>query len=792
MMTRLSLLLPLGLLFAWSAPWQCSTYASGDGGRVFPTSDGGGGAFAADASVTAVYDAGEPGLAPGPDGGVTVGQSANFKSNFVYMSNAGDGTISRLILPADGGAPYEEARYFSVVPVNNHGHEPLVAGQDIWVAAGCHQLEHNGGYRSSPSRTLVDRNGNVWVALRAPNCQAGVTRITNVDDHLSQCEMRCIQRQGLQPNQIFTEGVPLTQIDGGVITLSPTMLGVNDALHAVIAPSSAFAHAYACLDNGHDHTGNVMTDPVNFDDCLNYSIPLGYPNPDPEADATGLTANTAFGRAAAVSPACQANGDCDVWVGMWCGDMANEQSFNCWGGGVGPNGVGLGAWVRLGSNKATSHNPVSPLAFDVADVLPIGSQPYGATVDCAGLIWSSTVNTANLTATTTVPINDPTDNINIGAEQVLTNFDAGFGNQPLYGLIANGSTSVAVQGRNRGHPGGGRASGCTGYGISSDPKERIWVAGWTGGARACSFNAGQLLQNYEPYVNGTLTTSQFNSLLAAAWETYDMRDSFNSALSGLLGRGINVDRYNNVFMGLSGSYAAGVMFNPDVAPTSSAATAVCSSSAGCSDGNVNWTYRDNNFPPSIQGQGTIGVDIDADGNPWFGQHNNSGSALRIDQATGTPTSAVTIGSDTYSYSDFTGYALRYITLSTAEYTTAIPGCGVSPELTQWNQLSYQATIPNATDLSISVEVVNDPSQVGNATSYPVCPSYTQSPSHCGSGVPGTGSGTIDLSPFNLPSGRYLYVTVTLTPQICTANGGAAARAKPVLYKVTSTQTCPGD
>src|SRR3984957_2292245 len=129
-MMRLPLALSAGLLFAWVAPWTCQTYTLPDGGSTIfdnpgSTTGGSPGAFNVDAGTPIVYSGGT-GLAAGDDAGVTIGSAAAFNSDFVYMANANDGTVSRIVLPPDGGAPFEEARYYAIVPLDNHGLEPCV------------------------------------------------------------------------------------------------------------------------------------------------------------------------------------------------------------------------------------------------------------------------------------------------------------------------------------------------------------------------------------------------------------------------------------------------------------------------------------------------------------------------------------------------------------------------------------------------------------------------------------------------------------------------------------------
>ncbi len=784
-MTRLLLVAPLGILFAWSGPWTCATYTLPDGGstpfnpNVGPPDGGGqsGAAFAQDASVTYNPNAGgQSGLAPGPGGGVTVGAAANFSTNFVYMSNSADGTISRILIPTSG-APYEQARYYCITPVDNHGQEPMTGGHDIWQAAGVQQLNPpNGGY-NSPSRTLVDRNGNVWVALRAPGYQAGATKIVDVGDHLAACTPRCNQRAGLAPGQPLTEGIALTSSTGASLpALTPPQ---------IIAAGTSYSTSYYCEDPGSDYCstssdctsgscsasncrpgtasgvaccgpGTSMRDARNYDDCIAYSIPLGDPHPDPNADPGGTTLGTSFGRAAAISPHCDPyTAECDVWIGMW-------------------NGA---TWVVLGEAA-----PSGGAAFDVSNTVYTGVDPYGASVDCAGVIWgvgASQSGGIGLSATTTVAVNDPSAGLALAPYQVLTTWNTGSGTQ--YGVP--------------------NTSQCAFYGISSDLKERVWIAGGSNGARACSFDATQLLANYSNIVGLPGSWSTLQSAMKQAWRSYDFRTDaadYNDAYA----RGINVDKNGNVYVGVDlgpwnggqGNGAAGLSFNPDCpdggasscpASGTSAKCYLTSSGTNCQvSGEVNWAFSDGS--PMTHGNGTVGVDLDANGNPWFGSYGaalGTGVAMQLDPATGTPQSTVNVGHGVYSYSDFSGYALRNITLATGAYSQAFQGCLSAPEFTTWQAVGYDASTPPGTDIAIQVVVTNslDPAVIQNLTPVTICNSV-QSGS-CGN--------PISLQPFNLPGGQYLLVEALLIPKICSANGGASALDKPTLYGLNVVSTCPG-
>ncbi len=777
-MTKLWLVSPLGILFAWSGAWTCVPVTLPDGGTSqFNPNPGGGGSGTQGGEVSGVIvvyspDSGsQVGLMPGPDGGVTVGPGASFGSDFVYMSNSADGTISRVSIPAVG-APYEQARYNCLQPLDNHG----VNQSAIWQQNGWNQLMNAGiaaGGINSPSRTLIDRSGNVWVALRAPGYQAGITQIANVTDNLAACTPRCAKRALLAANQSFTEGVPLTLSAGGTVTLSPP---------TVIAPGTSYATTYKCQDGvaGHDQTGTVITDPVNYDDCILMSIPLGDPTPDPLADPDGLTKGTSFGRAAAMSPNCNpATEQCDVYLGMWNGSSL----------------VHLGFSSPYGATGAP---------FDVAAVINTGADPYGITVDCAGIAWEGSVAVGALAAVTTVTLNDPANNLNVPPDTIISPWQPNFGG---YGGSAPCPGSQAAK-TPASHPAVPFCSGayvvpnsssCGQYGISSDINDNIWIGSYGGRANTmCSFDANALLTNLAGFQAGTTTLAALNTDLQAGWKSYDLSAQYK----GGNGRGINTDKFGAVYEAFDEGPSTGIGVNPNVAGPSpcndtanTCAAVPCGSpnvgGAACPSGTYTWQN------PALGGGGgcgSIGLDLDANNNVWIG--NYCYQASQFNWGTGALMNTVGIGYGVYSYSDFSGYALRNITLTAGLYSQVFNGCGSSPEFTQWQTLAYDITTPTGTDAEIEVLPTNtlNPTILDSETPITVCESVVNG--NCTGVAPAqtcTPCGNpINLAPYNIPGSQYLVVDVVLFPKICSQEGGATASAKPVLYSLNITEFCPGN
>ncbi len=611
-----------------------------------------------DASYPAVYapDAGgQTGLLPGPDGGVTAGAYATFGSDFFYLANSGDGTISRVEVPS-AGPPVEQARYFCLVPIDNHGLEPMHNGKDIWQSAGVDQYNPVDAGVNYPAHLGVDRRGSAWVLLPGTSftttvtSQPGVTEILDVGDHLADCTPRCHQRHALAPGQSFTEGVPLQLLRGGTITLSPP---------TVIAPGTSYATTYYCEDVGADPTGLVETDPRNYDDCIKMSIPLGAPNPDPNADPDGLTLGYGFPRSTTFAPNCDpVTGQCDVWIAMWDG---------------------------LGELRLAYASPYAGGApYDVAKVVPTGVNPFSNAIDCSGILWTGTVGTGTLGAVTTIPLSVPADGINVPAETLLT---------PAAGIP--------------------NFSSCTQFDIAADLKGRIWLSGWEAGGWICSFDTAAFLADYTAVAAGTLPLAVFVADMNAAWKSYDLAAQY----PGGNGRAIAIDQKNDIFESFDEGSASAVAFNPDVV-----GTVPCNSpndaGATCPNGSWLWPLAASSGAGNDL---SVALDLDANGNVWLGNYG-SASAVEFNGTTGAFLDRVPLGDDIDPEpSDFTGHNARSFAAVPGLYSQTFAGCAGGTVNETWETVAYSATVPAGTDLALQV-VASATASPDGGVAIPICQS----------------------------------------------------------------------
>jgi streptogramin lyase len=99
----------------------------------------------------------------------------------------------------------------------------------------------------------------------------------------------------------------------------------------------------------------------------------------------------------------------------------------------------------------------------------------------------------------------------------------------------------------------------------------------------------------------------------------------------------------------------------------------------------------------LAGRGSTGIGL-ADGFAWL-VNQESSTVTRIDLATRAATELPT-GTSPYTYSDFTGYALRTFVSPNGTLRTVLAGCASGP--TQWERVEWSADTPPGTAVSLRV------------------------------------------------------------------------------------------
>jgi streptogramin lyase len=216
-----------------------------------------------------------------------------------------------------------------------------------------------------------------------------------------------------------------------------------------------------------------------------------------------------------------------------------------------------------------------------------------------------------------------------------------------------------------------RAGSCSGsYGMAIDSQDRVWLAGFL-----CPY-----VFRYDP-------------------TTRTWRD-FSLPMSGVT-RGIAADASDRIYVATSHDW---LRFRPDgtidASPPVSRLTTF--------DGNTGGSMR---LFSSLPGRGTTGVGLDSAGQVWL-VNQDSSTATRVDPTTGIARDFPT-GISPYTYSDFTGYALRTFTAPNGYIRTVIAGCAVGP--TEWETVSWNATVPAGTRVELRARTADRVVDLATAT-----------------------------------------------------------------------------
>ena len=100
----------------------------------------------------------------------------------------------------------------------------------------------------------------------------------------------------------------------------------------------------------------------------------------------------------------------------------------------------------------------------------------------------------------------------------------------------------------------------------------------------------------------------------------------------------------------------------------------------------------------LRGRGAIGVGLDSERRPWL-VNQDTGTATRVDLSSDEPeVKQFAVGELPYTYSDFTGFALRRITASTGFIRGTLEGCALGPS--EWEELTVDADVAGSAQVTI--------------------------------------------------------------------------------------------
>ncbi len=294
------------------------------------------------------------------------------------------------------------------------------------------------------------------------------------------------------------------------------------------------------------------------------------------------------------------------------------------------------------------------------------------------------------------------------------------------GNIVSVDSSTGAAGRIESARGRGSDPCSSSYGIALDQRGRVWVAGFL-----CDS-----VFRFEP--------------VPRRWREFSLPDS------GVT-RGIAADGSGTIYVASSHEFI-------EITPTGEVLFSDPISRLTMLDADTGGSVRIvGTAAAPLPGLGSTGVGLDSSGMVWL-INQDSSSATRVDPTTGAARD-FPVGESPYTYSDFTGFALRTFTAPNGFIRQVVMGCAFGP--TEWERLTWDASTPPGTRIEVRVRSAATEAELGAATW--VGP-FTSEPSDLA-----TPPGPIDPGPF-------LELEISLF-----SDGGAIA---PAIRSATVQYNCP--
>ncbi len=241
------------------------------------------------------------------------------------------------------------------------------------------------------------------------------------------------------------------------------------------------------------------------------------------------------------------------------------------------------------------------------------------------------------------------------------------------GNILSVDSTTGRVGRREAPSARGREECPSSYGIAVDSSDRIWIAGFLC-ASAFRFDPGP-----------------------RRWFEVRLPDSGAT-------RGIAADGSGRIYIAASHRW---IRVGPGGISASDPISRLTAFDAD--SGRVERIYGNDTDP--LPGLGSVGVGLDSAGMIWL-INQDSSTATRVDPRSGAARDFAT-GESPYTYSDFTGFALRTFTAPNGYLRTIVPGCAVGP--TEWERLDWDAVVPRGARVEVRARTADSIVGLGAAT-----------------------------------------------------------------------------